>query len=146
MPKDIRFLSVRLRAIAQATEVGDRVLKAMVFASGTEAVTVTETEGHFGTPLILFEVQMKKIGEIRSFADNLRNNGILVSLQNEADARTDEGCAFHFRLDKQKAYLGELELARGRDAIDVRMKVGVYPAKREEAVRLLSEWMAETSS
>lgn len=142
MPEGIRFLSIRLRAIAQATEAEERVLKAMEFASGVKSITVTRTEGHFGTAITVFEAELKKTAEIRRFTDSLARAGILSLLSAEIGARTDEGCAFHFRLGKQQAFQETLELASGRDAIDVRMKVGVYPAKREEAVRALSEWIA----
>lgn len=146
MPSEIKFLSIRLRAIAQATEVEERVLRAMIFAAGTEAITVTKTEGHFGTPIVIFEAELKKTAEIRRFNESLAKAGILSQLRTEADQRTDEGCAFHFRLGKQDAFLGTLALASDHDVIDVRMKIGVYPAKREEAVRLLTEWMAEMSA
>jgi RNA binding exosome subunit len=141
MIPNIRFLSIRFRAIAQATEVEARVLKAMEFASGTKEITTTRTSGHFGTPITVFEVELLKAQEIRKFIDRLGSTGILSQLAGQADARTDEDCAFHFRFDKQGAFLGTLALAESRDVIDVRMKVGIYPASRDGAVRVISEWL-----
>ena len=140
MVRDIRFLSVKLRAIAQATESEERVLQAIVFASGLDDINRTIAQGHFG-PIAVFEAELKKAVDIRRFIDNLARSRVLPGLRNQIEARTDEGGVFHFRLGKQEAYAGKLEIAQGRDVIDVRMKVGVYPARREEAVRLLSEWL-----
>jgi len=140
MVRNIRFLSVRLRAMAQATESEERVLQAIAFASGSDDINRTITQGHFGNSIAVFEAELKKAAEIRRFTDSLVGSGILPRLRNQIEARTDEGGVFHFRLGKQEAYAGKLEIASGRDVIDVRMKVGVYPARRVEAVRLLSEW------
>lgn len=145
MVRDIQFLGIRLRAMAQATELEDRVLAAVVLASGTETVKASKAEGHFGTPITLFEAELTKAADIRRFIGLMEKAGILARLSRDADARTDEQCAFHFRLDKQKACLGELALAEGRDAIDVRLKAAVYPAKRSAAVKLISEWLSQFS-
>jgi RNA binding exosome subunit len=143
MVEELKFLNVRLRAMAQATEVEDRVLKAVAFASGTDEITVSRAEGHFGNPIMIFEAELKKKSEITKFIGLMSGAGILQALRDESDARTDQDCAFHFRLDKQNAYLGELALAEGKDVIDVRMKIGVYPARRAEAVRAVSEWLGQ---
>jgi len=143
MPPGIRFLGIRIRAFAQATEVEERVLRAVEFACGTGEVEVARTTGHFGNPMAVFDVELKKAADVKPFIGRMRDAGILAGLAGQEDARTDEDCVFHFRLDKQKAYTGELALATGKDVIDVRMKVGVYPARREDAVRILSEWLAD---
>jgi RNA binding exosome subunit len=142
MVPNIRFLSIRFRAIAQATEMEGRVLKAIEFVSGTKEIVTTSTSGHFGTPITIFEVELVKAQDIRQFIEKIRSLGIISQLAGQADARTDDDCAFHFRFDKQKAFLEELALAENRDVIDVRMKVGVYPASREGAVRALTDWLA----
>jgi RNA binding exosome subunit len=141
MSREIRFLSVRFRAIAQATEVEERILRAVQFASGSKDIATTSTSGHFGTSITIFEVELLKAQEIRQFIERLQSAGILSQFAGQADARTDEDCAFHFRFDKQRAFQEELALAEDRDVIDVRMKVGVYPASREGAVRVISDWL-----
>jgi RNA binding exosome subunit len=142
MAPDIKFLHIRLRAMAQATEIEERVLGAVVTASGAESVSVSKAEGHFGTPITVFGAELTKSAEMRRFIDIMTQAGIFSSLRGSADARTDEACTFHFRLDKQKASLGELALAEGKDVIDVAVKVGVYPARRDAAVRQLEEWLS----
>lgn len=141
MVPNIRFLSIRFRAIALATEVEERVLKAMEFASGSKNVLTTHTTGHFGTSISILEVEHLKAQEIKKFIERLASAGIISQLVGQAEARTDEDCAFHFRLAKQKAFQEELALAEDRDVIDVRMKVGVYPASRDGAIRAISDWL-----
>ncbi|MFO7618409.1 MAG: RNA-binding domain-containing protein, partial [Thermoplasmata archaeon] len=100
------------------------------------------TTGHFGNSISVFEVELTKSGDMKKFLNSIRDSGILKPLAGQEDARTDEDCAFHFRLDKQKAYNEELALAWNRDVIDVRLKVATYPARREDAVAALSAWLA----
>jgi len=42
-------------------------------------------------------------------------------------------------VDKQKAYLGEVELASGGDAIAVKLKLVTFPSKREKIVEFARE-------
>lgn len=145
MAAEGRFLAAHLRAFAGATEVEERVLAAVRFASGAEDVSITRTTGHFGNPIIIFEAEHKKARDIRRFLEHLDNSGIRAALAGQAEARVDGERVFHFRLDKQQAYLGKLVLATGRDVIDVHLKVGAYPATREAAVRAVSEWLGAAS-
>ncbi|MFO7618405.1 MAG: RNA-binding domain-containing protein [Thermoplasmata archaeon] len=143
MHPEIKFLSIRLRAFAQATEVEERVLEAMAFASGTRDMTITRTAGHFGNSITVIEAELTKSGDMKRFLNRIRESGILKQFAGQEDARISEDRAFHFRLDKQKVFNEELALARNRDVIDVRLKIGVYPARRGDAVKKLSEWIAE---
>jgi RNA binding exosome subunit len=51
----------------------------------------------------------------------------------------DEDCVFHFRLGKQRAFEGVLELAVSKDVVDCALKVAAYPARRETAISSLNE-------
>ena len=134
------FLNIRLRAIAQATEIEERVEAAMLFVSGLEEVPFITAEGHFGNPITIFEVEITKNRDMKKFLLILKDAGMLVELMKKIEPRLDENCVFHFRLDKQKAYAEKLELASSKDIIDVSMKVAAYPAKREIALDALMEW------
>lgn len=134
------FLNIRLRAIAQATEVEERVEAAMLYVSGLEAIPASKIEGHFGNPLTIFEVELSKTREVKKFLQILKDAGILSLLMEEIEPRLDDYCVFHFRLDKQKAYAEELELANSKDIIDVNMKVAAYPARRDIAKEALLDW------
>ncbi len=134
------FLNIRLRAIAQATEVEERVEAAMLFVSGLEEVPASRIEGHFGNPLTIFEVEMSKTRDMKKFLQIMKDAGMLALLMEEIEPRLDENCVFHFRLDKQKAYAEELALADSKDIIDVSMKVAAYPARRENALETVLDW------
>ena len=134
------FLNIRLRAIAQATEVEEHVETAMLFVSGLEEIPASRTEGHFGNPLTIFEVEMSKARDMKKFLQILKEAGMLALLMEEIEPRLDDDCVFHFRLDKQKAYAEKLALANSKDIIDVNMKVAAYPAKREIALETLLDW------
>ena len=134
------FLNIRLRAIAQATELEERVETAMLYVSGLEEVSSSRIEGHFGNPLTIFEVELCKTRDMKKFLQILKDAGMLVKLMEDIEPRLDDDCVFHFRLDKQKAYAEEIELADSKDIIDVNMKVAAYPARREIALDALLDW------
>ncbi len=137
------FLNIRLRAIAQATEIEERVEAAMLFVSGLEEVPFSAAEGHFGNPITIFEVELTKTRDMKKFLQLIKDAKLLMPLLEKIDPRLDENCVFHFRLDKQKAYVEELVLADSKDIIDVSMKVAAYPAKREIAMDALLDWFKD---
>ncbi|MCK5024700.1 MAG: hypothetical protein KAR56_03695 [Thermoplasmata archaeon] len=137
------FLNIRLRAIAQATEMEERVEAAMLYVSGMEEVPATRIEGHFSNPLTIFEVELTKTRDVKKFLQILKDAGMLIILMKKIEMRLDENCVFHFRLDKQKAYAEELALADSKDIIDVSMKVAAYPARRDIAKEALLDWFVD---
>jgi RNA binding exosome subunit len=138
-----KILSVRFRALAQATELEERVLNAMAFASGVSDASVSSQTGHFGNAILVIETELARSAQICQFFGRMAEAGVLKRLAAQAEERTDEECVFHFRLAKQEAFQERLELAEGRDAIDVRVRVGVYPAKRAAAVTAISNWLSQ---
>ena len=137
------FLNIRLRAIAQATEVEERVREAFIFASGSDEIQTMATNGHFGNPMTIFEIELSKTRDMKSFLQTLKDAGLLLHLIGEIEQRLDDNCVFHFRLDKQKAYSQELALAESKDIIDVNMKVAAYPARREIALEAVLNWFKD---
>ena len=114
MGSKLPFLSIRFRAIAQATEVEEKVASAIGFASGSENIEAEETKGHFGNPIIIFEAKLSKASDMKLFLGRLKDAGILEMLTAEMEQRLDDECNFHFRLDKQAAFDEVLALAKGR--------------------------------
>ena len=142
MASKIPFLKVHLRAMAQATEIPERVGQAMEFVSGTDEISYQETKGHFGNQIIIFEVELSRASEIKSFLLRLKEAGILERVEPELEQRLDEDCNLHLRLDKQKAFLEEVALASDKDVVAVTMKVAAYPARRENALLILTQWFS----
>ena len=133
----MNVLYVDFRAIAHATEDDELVHQALVFAAGGGLVDKNRTKGHFGNPMTIMSIKITNNKQIRDFIHRLKDAGIIRTLIEEVEQRVDDECVFHFRLDKQKAFEEVLVLATGKDVIDCGMKIAAYPAKREDAVKVM---------
>ncbi|AEA47056.1 RNA-binding domain-containing protein [Archaeoglobus veneficus] len=103
-------------------------------------IVVSEAKGHYGNPMKFLEVEIAKKREIKEFWNYLME---LIGEQREyllntIDEKLDEQNVLHIRIDKQKAYLGEIELG-GRDSIVVKAKIVTYPARRDKALEAAKE-------
>ena len=133
-------------AVVYSTEDREKVGEAIatLFPFEFEILT-SKAKGHYGNPLEFLEVEIKKKKEIKEFWSNLMN---LLAKQKEIILNTiedklDEQNVLHLRIDKQKAYLGEVELVDGGDAIVVKVKVVTYPAKREKVIEAIKSMLIE---
>ena len=121
------------RTFGQATEVEERVRKAMTFASGIEDIKVDRSEGYHGNKILIMTCTVSRKADIRSFFRRLSKEDLSLLLDS-VDRRMDDDGQFFFRLDKQKAFLEELVISSGDDCIHVRAKVESYPKRREKAL------------
>lgn len=121
------------RTFGQATEVEERVRKAISFASGCDEILVNRSEGYHGNKILIMTCSISRRPEIRDFFQRLSKDDLKLLL-GTLDQRMDEEGQFFFRLDKQKAFLGELILSSGDDCVHVRAKVESYPKRREKAL------------
>ncbi len=148
----LRAHHVRLTTFIQATEDEDKVLEAI----GTfipediddEDVhfEVLETEGFFGNPIKVVNVEIKRNKAVRAFLrhfkellDEKARRYILENL----DEKVDEEGTLYVRFNKQKAYLGEVEVDEGGDTIQVKIKVKAFPMRKEAVVKAVREWLEE---
>ncbi|MFQ6056811.1 MAG: RNA-binding domain-containing protein, partial [Methanosarcinales archaeon] len=93
--------------------------------------------GHFGNPIKIFQVELKKKNEWKYFIDFIKeklNKEELFQLNQEIADRVDNDCNFYLKFDKQSAYNGEVKLSASGDSIAVRIKIASYPAKRDKAI------------
>jgi RNA binding exosome subunit len=160
----MNFHAVELRCLCQASEDIGRVRRAMALAIGVAeavegagapgdaalAAAVREaglaeehTGGQFHNPIVILTCRLKRSRDIRAFWRAFARNGpeAVAGLADDADGRMDEGVTFHFRLDKQEAYLGRLVLGSGGDTIAVRCKPEVYSGGRTRAVEDMSDFL-----
>ncbi|HOT06764.1 MAG: hypothetical protein A4E45_00850 [Methanosaeta sp. PtaB.Bin039] len=132
---------ISFRAFVSATEDPERVKKALGIFVPLDLVLSSSAKGFYGNEIVILEATLKRkegMGFFRILKEQLPPPDI-ARLKREAEARTDEDCQFHLRLDKQAAYQGRVELTDSRDAIDVCAHVATYPARPEEAVRMVKE-------
>jgi len=132
---------VSFRAFVAATEDEGRVREALSIFVPLDRISSSTAEGHFGNEIKILEASLRKkegqaffqiIREHLSTDDQLR-------LRREIPERLEGDSHFHLRLDKQAAYKGLLRLTDSRDALDVCALIKTYPARRESALKILSE-------
>ena len=121
------------RTFCHATEVEERVRKALTFASNCEDISVERSEGYHGNKILIMSCTVSRKADIRAFFRRVGKEDLRTLLET-LDQRLDEDGQFFFRLDKQKAFLDELTIFSGDDCIHVRAKVESYPKRREKAL------------
>ena len=131
------FHYLHLRAFAHETEDPARVKTALRTAAQDDAAKIEEThvEGSHGNKIILLDGEVKNAPAAkRLFEALLRDDAEgFAHIARTMRERIDENLNFHFRLDKQEAYLGRLRIAQGDDAITVRGKLRSFESKRSGA-------------
>jgi RNA binding exosome subunit len=130
---------ISLRAFVAATEDEEKVSEALGLFAPRDGISSIKVRGHFGNEIKILEAGLNR-KESREFIRILKQQlpaSDLAKLRREREARLDEANQFHFRLDKQAAYLGQVCLTESKDAIDVSAAVETYPARREEALRIM---------
>jgi RNA binding exosome subunit len=135
------FSHVHARALCHATENVESVKLAVQNAVGETDFEVTRTSGHHGNEILVIEAHLRgsKCGvELLGKLRPSDKGQVLDTLER----RMDESCNLFLRLDKQKAFLGELTLAKNDDAVAIRMKVAAFPAKKETALRAIRDFLS----
>jgi len=138
----VKIERIVVSAVVYSTEDREKVAMAMATLFPFEFEIVrTPAKGHFGNPIEYLEVEITKKKQIKEFWNNLikllgdQRNYIINTLEERID---DQGQLF-IRFDKQKAYLGEIEVTEKGDAVVVKAKLVTYPAKREKIVEFAKE-------
>ena len=132
---------VSFRAFVAATEDESRVREALGIFLPLDRISAINAQGHFGNEIKILEASLRKKDSL-AFFQILHEQlpaGDLVRLRREMPERLGDDNHFHLRLDKQAAYKGMLRLTDSADALDISALVKTYPARREEALRILSE-------
>lgn len=137
------FHYVALTAFCYATEVKERVARALrLAAAGTDSaempVSQDPVEGQFGDSLTVLTLTLETAPAIRNFCQRL----FPLLHREEAEKRVDDDCFFHLRLSKEAAYAGRLDVVGPGDVITVKGKIRAYPARRENALRVVQEAVA----
>ena len=133
------FHWIKLRAFVYATEERKKVVQAMKNLVDEEP-KISHAEGAYGDPIEILEMSGKRDRMAKDMIASLPESDRKVLLDTVED-RTDEDSIFHFRIDKQDAYLGNIRLGSGGDVIGVEMKVESYPSSRERAVENMRSFL-----
>ncbi len=128
---------ILVSAMVHSTEDREKVAMAIATLFPFEfEISSTKAKGHFGNPIEYLEVEITGKREIKEFWNSLMSvlGDQRSVLLNTIENRVDDQGFLYVRVDKQKAYLGEVELTEGGDSIVVRAKLVTYPARREKIV------------
>lgn len=132
---------IKVSAVVHSTESREKVSQAIAtFFPFEFEIQVSKAEGHYGNPIEYLEVELHKRSEIKVFWENLLNllgdkrEVLLKTIEERVDAQN----VLHIRLDKQKAYLGEIEFSSA-DPIAIKAKLVVFPSKRDKVLEFAKE-------
>ncbi len=134
------FNRLLMRCFCYATEDEAKVKEGLVNVSGIDEPRVIRSTGHHGNLLLIMEAEVVRNRDIIAFFSRLSAED-LASLYSMMEKRLDDQNGFHLRIDKQKAYQGEVILTTGKDVINVSGKVASYPKSREGALEALSAFL-----
>ena len=136
------FHWIEVRAFCHPTEQEDRVRKAIETAAPGAPIRADPVESHFGPPLIVLTARIEDTEAKKAFGRSLKGVNGFERLIDTIRDRVDDDCVMHFRLDKQRAFSGELALVDHDDVLSVRAKVASFPAKRNEAAKRAKAFLA----
>lgn len=136
------FSSMHGRVLSHSTEQLDRVEKAISEVFVDCALERKRALGHHGNEIIVIETSSTSRDCAVALLRRLPSHELDL-VARTLDARIDDSCNLFLRIDKQRAFLGEIVLASNDDAVAVRMKVRAFPARKERAVSVVSELLAE---
>lgn len=137
-----KYHEIEVEAFVQATEDEEKVLEAVANVIGIEMaddIEIVESEGALGNPIGIISLSFKRKRDIEGILDWFRGKDFMRSALAQIEDRLDDSLTFHMRLDKQRAYEGELRLWEKGEAIKVRIKPATFPASREGALEILMQ-------
>ncbi len=148
----LRAHHIRLNTFVHATEDEDKVLEAIktFIPDGIDdediLFRVDETTGFFGNPIKVINVEIKRSKAVKMFLKHFKEildeNAKEYILKN-LDEKVDEEGTLYVRFNKQKAYLGNVEIDEGADVIQLKIKVKAFPMRKETVVKAVREWLSE---
>jgi RNA binding exosome subunit len=115
-------------------------MSAIKFISGAEDVIITKSQGFHGNLILILEAMVKSKKQVDSVFQSLGHQHLL-ELRDTLESRLDSDSNFFFRLDKQAAYEGKVVLTVQDDVIAVKGKVKAYPNNRENALRVMTDYL-----
>jgi len=130
LSRNMRILSVEISVIAHATEDPVKVSQALRNVlpnsiSDEAKVTTQYLQGHHGNPIRILKTNLKKRKMIDQFFNHLLtslNSDDLKVVAENVDTHMDEDGNLYIRLNKQAAYMGDLQ-SKQEDPIRIKIKL-----------------------
>ena len=138
--------NIRYRVFIYENEDKDEVLEALLNILPTAEPEVEEAEGLLEEKMLILTGTISKKRETKEFLNTLIDSigeDQLLKLYNDLDRKMDEKGNLFLRLSKEKALEEEWEILDGGDSIHLKIKIAAYPAKKEVAIKKISEIFPE---
>ena len=138
--------NIRYRVFIYENEDRDEILEALLNILPTAEPEVEEAEGLLEEKMLILTGTISKKRETKEFLNNLIDaigKDQLNKLYDDLDRKMDEKGNLVLRLSKEKALDEEWEILDGGDSIHLKIKIAAYPAKKEVAIKKISEIFPE---
>lgn len=134
--------NIRYRVFVYENEDKDEILEALLNILPTAVPEIEEAEGLLEEKMLILTGTISKKRETKEFLKSLIDSigeDQLIKLYNDLDRKMDEKGNLFLRLSKEKALDEEWEILDGGDSIHLKIKIAAYPAKKEVAIKKISE-------
>ena len=138
--------NIRYRVFIYENEDKDEILEALLNVLPTAEPEVEEAEGLLEEKMLILTGTISKKRETKEFLNTLIDSigkDQLIKLYEDLDRKMDEKGNLFLRFSKEKALDEEWEILDGGDSIHLKVKIAAYPAKKEVAIRKISEAFPE---
>ena len=134
------FHWLRIETFCYATEKEDLVSETFQQIAGTDEFQTDVSESEHGNQMLIFQHMITKQRDMDALFARLGRD-LLQNFLDDLENRIDDDCVFYTRLDKQKAVQGIYAVAHHGDVISITGKVASNPAKKEVAMRNMTEFL-----
>ena len=134
------FHWLRIETFCYATEKEDLVSDTFRQIAGTDEFQIDISESEHGNQMLILQHMITKQRDMDALFARLGKD-LIQNFLDDMENRIDEDCVFYTRLDKQKAVQGEYAVAHHGDVISITGKVASNPARKEVAVRNMTDFL-----
>ncbi len=134
------FHWLRIETFCYATEKEDLVSDTFRQIAGTDEFQIDISESEHGNQMLILQHMITKQRDMDALFARLGKD-LMQNFLDDMENRIDEDCVFYTRLDKQKAVQGIYAVAHHGDVISITGKVASNPAKKEVAMRNMTEFL-----
>ena len=134
------FHWLRIETFCYATEKEDLVSDTFRQIAGTDEFQMDISESEHGNQMLILQHMVTKQKEMDALFLRLGKD-LIQNFLDDMENRIDDDCVFYTRLDKQKAVQGIYAVAHHGDVISITGKVASNPAKKEVAMRNMTDFL-----
>ena len=139
------FHWLRIETFCYATEKEDLVSETFRQIAGTDEFQTDISESEHGNQMLILQHMITKQRDMDALFLRLGED-LMRNFLDDMENRIDDDCVFYTRLDKQKAVQGTYAVAHHGDVISITGKVASNPAKKEVAMRNMTDFLQRIMS